>query len=470
MGGRLNRVLMAALFAGGGALACASCATSGDGGGDSGSALPDVTSPGDEPTGSTDASDASDASERAAVDADATVNVLDPDASDFGTPPQQEGTSGAGGDGGDGSTESADAPSDATSAGDSSGSDGAPAAEGGAADGGAGDGGADAGGLGDAASDAGPDAGPCGACPTGFACGAGQYCQTATGVPAFGRVFVIVLDDQPLSAIKGSTSAPYLNNLMSTYAYGTNYTTDDHPSLPNYLELTSGNPQATSCDCQPGSANTCTTLTCSTLLGSCTCHAAVSHLGDELDVAGIAWREYAESMGAPCNPLGADGGTLFAAAHVPFLYYDDVFTNSGRCQQRVRDFGDFAGDLASASGTPIRFSLVSPNVCNDMHSNCTGDAVKQGDTWLADHVPAILATPGFAAGGRDALFIVGDELPAALGSGPMPFVVASPLAKAGATTAGTYNHYSLLATIEDGLGLPRLGNSEGSATIADVWR
>jgi hypothetical protein len=472
MGGRLNRVVVAALFAGAGALACASCATSGDGSADSGNPLPDVTSPGDEPTGSIDASDAS---ERPSGDADATVNVLDPDASDFGTPPQQEGSSGVGGDGGDGSTESADAPSDATSAGDSNGgSDGAPAAEGGAADGGAGDGGADAGGLGDAggdaASDAAPDAGPCGTCPTGFACGAGQYCQTATGVPAFGRVFVIVLDDQPLSAIKGSTSAPYLNNLMSTYAYGTNYTTDDHPSLPNYLELTSGNPQATSCDCQPGAANTCTALTCSTLLGACTCHAAVSHLGDELDVAGIAWREYAESMGAPCNPLGADGGTLFAAAHVPFLYYDDVFTNSGRCQQRVRDFGDFAGDLASPSGTPIRFSLVSPNVCNDMHSNCTGDAVKQGDTWLADHVPAILATPGFAAGGRDALFIVGDELPAALGSGPMPFVVASPLAKAGATTAGTYNHYSLLATIEDGLGLPRLGNSEGSATIADVWR
>ncbi len=470
MGGRLDRVLVAALFAGGGALACASCATSGDGSTDSGSALPDVTSPGDEPIASTDASDAS---ARTPGDADATVNVLDPDASDFGTPPQ-EGTSS---DGGDGWPESfADAAGDATSAGDSSGaSDGAPVAEGGSADGerwetegptrgGLGDAG------GDAASDAGPDAGACGACPSGFACGTGQYCQTATGIPAFGRVFVIVLDDQPLSAIKGSASAPYLNNLMSTYAYGTNYTTDDHPSLPNYLELTSGNPQATSCDCQPGAANTCTTLNCSTLIGSCTCHAAVSHLGDELDVAGIAWREYAESMGAPCNPLGADGGTLFAAAHVPFLYYDDVFTNSGRCQQRVRDFGDFAGDLASASGTPIRFLLVSPNICNDMHSNCTGDAVKQGDTWLANHVPAILATPGFAAGGRDALFIVGDELPAALGSGPMPFVVVSPLAKAGATTAGTYNHYSLLATIEDGLGLPRLGNSEGSATIADVWR
>jgi hypothetical protein len=51
----------------------------------------------------------------------------------------------------------------------------------------------------------------------------------------------------------------------------------------------------------------------------------------------------------------------------------------------------------------------------------------------------------------------------------MPFIVMSPLAKAG-PTAGTYNHYSLLATIEDGLNLPRLGQAEASATIADVWR
>jgi hypothetical protein len=285
-------------------------------------------------------------------------------------------------------------------------------------------------------------------------------------VPAFGRVFVIVLDDQPLSAIKGSASAPYLNTLMMNYAYGTNYTTSDHPSLPNYFDLTSGNPQANLCDCLPGTTSTCSALNCSVLLGACTCPLAVSHLGDDLDVAGIPWREYAESMGTPCN---ADSGVLFAANHVPFLYYDDVSTNSGRCQQRVRDFADFAGDLAATSGPLIRFSFISPNLCNDMHANCTGDAVKQGDTWLAAQVPLLLATPGFAAGGSDVLFIVGDELPVAQGTGPMPFIVVSPLAKAG-PTAGAYNHYSLLATIEDGLGLPRLGNAEASATIADVWR
>ncbi len=461
MGGRVNRVVLAATLAYGAACVSA-CASSGDGAdGDAHAPTLDATSR-DVGTASIDAPPPSPDAGEAALEPDgafdATVTPAAPDATELGTPPVEasvpgetgddsepdaQGSNEGGADGGAGDS-GADASADGATSGD--GSDGSPA---------------------DAAPESSADAGPCGTCATGFTCGPSHYCRTPTGVPAFGRVFVVVLDDTPLSAIKGSTSAPYLNQLMSSYAYGTNYTTPDHPSLPNYFDLTSGNPQGAACDCLPGTSSTCTSNNCSLFAASCTCPMGVSHLGDELDVAGIPWREYAESMGAPCNP--GDGGALFAANHVPFLYYDDVFGNAGRCQQRVRDFTDFAGDLTAVAGQIVRFALISPNVCNDMHSNCTGDPVKQGDTWLAGQVPAILGTPGFGAGGSDVLFIVGDELPAALGTGPMPFVVVSPLAKA-APTAGTYDHHSLLATIEDGLGLPRLGQAEGSATIADVWR
>jgi hypothetical protein len=313
--------------------------------------------------------------------------------------------------------------------------------------------------------DAAPDAPlPCGGCSSGFTCGASSYCRTSTGVPAFGHVYVILLDNQPLSAIKGSSSAPYLNGLMNAHAYATAYTTSVHPSLPNLVDLTSGNPQNIGCDCSPGATNTCNTLNCTDIAQACSCPVAVTHLGDELDLAVIPWREYAESMGAPCN-ASVDAGTTFAANHVPFLYYADVYGDSARCTERVRDFGDFAGDLA---GGTYRFSLVSPNLCDDMHGCGSGDAVKAGDDWLAAHVPAILTTPGFAAGGSDVLFIVADE-PDMVSALPLPFVVVSPLAKKG-TTAGAYTHESLLTTIEDGLGLPRLGNTAALAPIADVWR
>ena len=190
------------------------------------------------------------------------------------------------------------------------------------------------------------------------------------------------------------------------------------------------------------------------------------HLGTELDGAGIRWREYAESMGSPCNLTGVDGGH-FAVHHVPFLYYQDVLGSSSRCQDRVRDYGDFAADVSAGT---VRFALVSPNLCHDMHDRCGGDPVQQGDQWLSAQVPALLATPGFAPGGRDVLFIVADQqADVAAGTAPIPLIVVSPLAKKGPTSSA-YNHHALLATIEDGLGVSRLGSSQAAAPISDVWR
>lgn len=462
MGGRLLSVAFA-LAMGATALACATA-----GGGPGAGEAPDATAARDAGGGA-----GADAAVEPAAEADADANAQD-------AAPNPDATLGDEQDGGDEAGESPDGgsvtesdasnddfPRDAATPIDAR-DESAPPPMDAAPDEGAAP--VDAGPTSDAAPivDAATDAPSSCGCTPGFACGSSGYCKTSTGVPEFDHVFVIVLDDQPLSAVMGNTLAPYLNKLMATYAYGTAYTTTFHPSLPNLIDLTSGNPQQIACDCSPGApnaANTCNALNCNALGASCACPIAVSHLGDELDVAKIPWREYAESMGAPCNPNGVDGGAVFAANHVPFLYYVDIYGNNGRCVERVRDYTDFAADLASGA---YRFSLVSPNLCNDMHGGCGADPVKQGDQWLAAQVPAILATPGFAASGRDVLFIVGDE-PDAFGNAPVPFVVVSPLAKQG-PTAGAYTHESLLTTIEDGLGVSRLGNTAGAATIADVWR
>jgi hypothetical protein len=48
--------------------------------------------------------------------------------------------------------------------------------------------------------------------------------------------------------------------------------------------------------------------------------------------------------------------------------------------------------------------------------------------------------------------------------------VLSPYAKsAGYVSAVKGDHYSLLATIEDGLGLPRLGSAIGKTPLADYF-
>jgi hypothetical protein len=291
---------------------------------------------------------------------------------------------------------------------------------------------------------------------------------SSTGVPQFDHVFIILMENESQSDIHGNVAAPYINGtLLANYAYTTNYSTSYHPSLPNYLDLTSGSSQGVTCDCQPiGSA---CDATCALLTGACNCHKGVTHVGQQLDAANVSWREYAESMGSSCNPSAA---APFAAKHVPFLYYDDVYTNMARCQQHVRDYTtDFASDLAAGT---YRYAFISPNLCSDMHgdSSCpSGNNIAEGDTWLSQEVPKILATPGFGANGRDVLFIVWDEQTGSTGGSTIPMlcIIISPLAKAG-PTATAYTHESLLATIEDSFGVGRLGNAAQASPIRDVWR
>src|SRR6266511_4073654 len=56
----------------------------------------------------------------------------------------------------------------------------------------------------------------------------------------FNYVVVIVMENHGLSDIINSPSAPFMNQLATSYGLAANYTAIDHPSLPNYLALISG--------------------------------------------------------------------------------------------------------------------------------------------------------------------------------------------------------------------------------------
>ena len=68
------------------------------------------------------------------------------------------------------------------------------------------------------------------------------------------HIFVIMDENQPFSAIIGNSSAPYINSLAQRYALATNYQAVTHPSLPNYLAITSGSNDGITTDCNPPSA------------------------------------------------------------------------------------------------------------------------------------------------------------------------------------------------------------------------
>ena len=103
------------------------------------------------------------------------------------------------------------------------------------------------------------------------------------------------------------------------------------------------------------------------------------------------------------------------------------------------------------------FTLITPN---GLHSMVDG-TIAQGDSFLSSYVPALIATPQYQAG-NTAIFITWDEDENAGKNNQVPTIVVSPYTHA-VKSSTSYNHYSLLRTAEDLLGVPALG-SAASAT------
>jgi len=245
------------------------------------------------------------------------------------------------------------------------------------------------------------------------------------------HVVVIVLENREASEAIGSPEAPYLTSLAKRYALATNYFGVTHPSLPNYLALTGGSTFGITSDCTG-------------------CSLKARNLVDQLEAAHVSWKAYMEGMPRPCDLTAGVGG--YAKKHDPFLYYEDVSANKRRCE-KVVPFKRLGADLRHRR-LPT-FAWITPNLCDDGHDCGLSDV----NRFLRGVVPALLSE----LGDRGALFITWDEgvsdegcCARQAGGGRVATILASPLAKRGAVASGPFDHYSLLATIEDMLGLRRL--------------
>ena len=87
-----------------------------------------------------------------------------------------------------------------------------------------------------------------------------------------------------------------------------------HPSLPDYLALTSGSTHGIDSDCTD-------------------CHVDARNVVDQLEAAHLTWKAYMEDMPKPCFRGAGAGG--YAKKHNPFAYYDDVAGDPRRCRRIV---------------------------------------------------------------------------------------------------------------------------------------
>jgi hypothetical protein len=270
-----------------------------------------------------------------------------------------------------------------------------------------------------------------------------------TAVPAFSHVFVIVMENHEYGSVIGSSAAPYINGLASSYGLATNYYAASHPSLPNYLALTAGSTFGIASDCT-------------------TCYVNANNIADQVEGSGRSWKAYMEDMPSPCF-TGAGSGN-YAMKHNPFVYYDDIRTNAARCAAHVVPFTQFSVDMTS--GQVPNFMWITPNMCNDTH-DC---GVATGDAWLRGVVPSITGSAAFRNGG--VLFITWDEGSTNAGccgdswGGHIATLVISPRSIPGFRSGVAENHYGLLRTIEDAFRLGHL-NAAGwssSAPLREYFR
>jgi phosphatidylinositol-3-phosphatase len=242
-------------------------------------------------------------------------------------------------------------------------------------------------------------------------------------------VLVVVFENKAATQITAA-QAPYLTKLMAGSAAFPNSHAVAHPSQPNYLALFSGSTQGVTDDHCP-----------------VTFHAR-ANLGRQLIDAGLSFAGYSEGMPRP----GFTGCTWdgYAAKHNPWVHFDNVPA------QANQPGSAFPSDFAHLPSV----AFLVPDLCNDMH-DCS---VSTGDAWARTHLDAYVR---WAVQHNSVLVVTFDEDDSKSGNQIFTLVTGAGVRPGRYSQAIT--HYTVLATIEDLYGLPRLGSAAGIKPVSGIW-
>jgi hypothetical protein len=348
--------------------------------------------------------------------------------------------------------------------------------------------------------------------------------RSASRTPRLDHVFIIMEEnhaqDHTIGDINPATHAlsmPFLTMLSRTYGQATHYYGVTHTSEPNYIAATSGSTWGVNNDngWYSGSTENGVALPANQY--------DHTNIVDEMNAAHIPWAAYMQSIPSAGYLPDSGNGGLYLSKHDPFILYNDIHDNPS-VAANIKPFTDMARDLNS--GRAPRYVWISPDICTDMHLGvyatvpgfegetpcpypaAMSDPVDEAGKTVADDfikqaVTTIMHSRAWT--GNSVIFVTADEndydadnptigsylsdagccdsplLPAGdpeispdwpggvYGGGLVPMVVISRTGPMHATDATAYNHYSMLLTIEEGLGLGRLGFTSDSAQVKPMW-
>ncbi len=247
------------------------------------------------------------------------------------------------------------------------------------------------------------------------------------------HIAVVMMENEEYGSLIGSRSAPYINRLARRYSLAGSAYAITHPSLPNYLALTGGSTFGIDSDCTD-------------------CAVPGSGIVGQLTARQISWRAYMEDLPRPCF-TGASAGE-YAKKHDPFMYYKGIVRDRAQCS-RVVPMTKLGPD-ERWHRLPT-FIWITPNLCHDMHDCDTST----GDRFLSGLLPPLLR----ALGPHGLLILTWDEGSSDDGccrlasGGHIVTILAGGEARRHARLTKPVDHYSVLQTIEDVLGLRRRGGA-----------
>jgi hypothetical protein len=318
-------------------------------------------------------------------------------------------------------------------------------------------------------------------------------------------VFLIVLSEQGYDQAFGTGSTgPYLSKtLPSRGELLANYYGVTQGELANQIALLSGQGPT------PQTVLDCPTYSDVAAGAGCVYPATAKTLGDQLAAIGKTWRAYVEGSEAPCSHPQPGAAAPYLTSRDPFAYFHSVIDGTG-CATEDVGLGQLATDLKSADATPA-FAYIVPNRCHDGEEQPCPPGQAAGlaaaDAWLRTIVPELQRSPAYRDGGLIAITFAeapqtgpnadsssccnaptypnlraptptpsptagatptptATTTPTATptpdtgspGGGRVGLLLLSPFVRAGTVNqVDSYNHFSLLRSIEDLFGLDHLG-------------
>lgn len=253
----------------------------------------------------------------------------------------------------------------------------------------------------------------------------------AAALPRPAHVVIVIEENRSQANIIGSKSAPFINALAAHGAMMAQSFAETHPSEPNYLALFAGSTLGVTKDVCPVNAG------------------ATPNLASQLLSAGYTFVGYAESLPAAGSPVCSAG--KYARKHVPWANFSNV--------PPANSLPFSAFPMGNYAGLPT-VSFVIPNNDDNMHDG----SIAQGDAWLSR---ALSGYANWAVANNSLLVLTWDEDDGSP-QNQIPTVIYGAHVQPG-TYNERINHYSVLATLEEMYGLPRLGYAAAAAPIATIW-